>query len=492
MISLPVMDRFEPLLPHLKGEELSDNIRAAIITAHGLCGLSFQQIQDQSEGRIQRKSASRVWHHTNTSAQIALSTTAELDWYTLLEYTRDLARSGRPKALSATKKSKLRSGYLDDPSAPFAEVSQRQGLSISETTNRRVANSASPEHPKRILKRKRPHKLVLSAIDVENRRIYCNWLKERLVAPKGYIIPRKALFVMSDETPIYIGGPPRHNEFVSAYQGTPAHAIAKRVSGHPKFTLQLLASCCSDFTVQRPCMVFVKEDKQQKSEIQHQIDQSHALAKEKAQKQIQEASDLNSAAAKAVDQANKVQATRHVADLASGKKVARNKRALRPEQVFRVQEKDFKRTAEKGMDFAWYAYNWLIPELYPYYWKVSQNNPDCDVYLIEDNSSAHKRAREHLCDHQLQQGILFAPQPGNSPDLHPIETCFSALKDQLDNYQPAGSSKKDRQLAKEAVLWQWQNAESFESHIEAECSNQAFIHRMRLCIKSNYWNNFHA
>jgi len=66
------------------------------------------------------------------------------------------------------------------------------------------------------------------------------------------------------------------------------------------------------------------------------------------------------------------------------------------------------------------------------------------VYLVEDNSKPHKKAREHLAGHPLQQGIKFAPQPGNSLDLHPIERCFNALKDVTDEIKPTSTSKAER------------------------------------------------
>ena len=43
---------------------------------------------------------------------------------------------------------------------------------------------------------------------------------------------------------------------------------------------------------------------------------------------------------------------KHEEDIAAGKKVPKTKRDLKLDQVFKVDKKDFERTAEKGMDFA--------------------------------------------------------------------------------------------------------------------------------------------
>jgi len=141
--------------------ELPNNLRSAIITAHGLCGWGFQRIQDDSNGLIPRTTASDIWHHTVNSAQIALGTSSDISWYTLLEYIEPSKRSGRPKVVKGPLKTNLRQAILDNATAPFIEVAYEQGLDISATTTRAIAKSLSPSHPYRIVRRKRPHKLVL-------------------------------------------------------------------------------------------------------------------------------------------------------------------------------------------------------------------------------------------------------------------------------------------------------------------------------------------
>lgn len=165
---------------------------------------------------------------------------------------------------------------------------------------------------------------------------------------------------------------------------------------------------------------------------------------------------------------------------------------MHAKQVFKVTTKDYEGTAEKGMDFAWYVYNWLLSDLYPYYWKVCKNNPDCDVYLVEDNSGAHTKARQHLAGHPLQRGINFAPQPGNSPDLHPIERCFDALHDAMEDFKPSNTSIAEKSRAKEAIYWHRRDAEMISSRIEAMCDNSAFESRATKCIKSKGYNFFHG
>jgi hypothetical protein len=48
----------------------------------------------------------------------------------------------------------------------------------------------------------------------------------------------------------------------------------------------------------------------------------------------------------------------HRRDLEAKKKgTPKSKRPLTAKKVFKVNPKEFQRTAEKGIDFAWYAYN---------------------------------------------------------------------------------------------------------------------------------------
>lgn len=132
------------------------------------------------------------------------------------------------------------------------------------------------------------------------------------------------------------------------------------------------------------------------------------------------------------------------------------------------------------MDFAWYLYNWLLPHLYPYYYRVKHVNPDCDVYLVEDNSGAHTRAREFITDMDLLGGINFAPYPGNSPDLHPIERVFDAFEDALQDHKPSGTSIEARQLAMDANGWHWIHAESFGQRMEDMTDPAAFVKKAKL------------
>jgi len=178
-------------------------------------------------------------------------------------------------------------------------------------------------------------------------------LKQRLVRQPEHPEPKPVIFVMSDETPIHIGGPPRHNQFVSTREGALAHELSLQVDRHPKFTLQLLAACCSDHSILRPHKTFIQHSNTEKQEIQAQLDRCHRLAKERATAQIATAnSNPNSSAAQVVRKANIAMREKHEEDIAAGKKVPKTKRDLKLDQVFKVDKKDFERTAEKGMDFA--------------------------------------------------------------------------------------------------------------------------------------------
>ena len=178
--------------------------------------------------------------------------------------------------------------------------------------------------------------------------------------------------------------------------------------------------------------------------------------------------------------------------LCCAKNTPKTKRKLKPEQVFKVEKGDFERTAEKGMDFAWYAFNWLIPHLHPYYLEVAERNPDADVYLIEDNSGAHIKARRLLSGHPLQIDIKFAPHPGNSPDLHPIENIFDAFEDALQEFVPSGTSKEEVERAKEWVIDEWELATNFGQRLIDCCASRCFVKKARKCLKADGWNRFHG
>jgi hypothetical protein len=83
----------------------------------------------------------------------------------MLDYISPRERSGRSNAVTGALKTKLRQSFLDNAHDPFVEAAKSIGLDVVRPTAQGIAKSPSPEHPYRIVKRKRPHKLVLSEND---------------------------------------------------------------------------------------------------------------------------------------------------------------------------------------------------------------------------------------------------------------------------------------------------------------------------------------
>jgi hypothetical protein len=133
-----------------------------------------------------------------------------------------------------------------------------------------------------------------------------------------------------------------------------------------------------------------------------------------------------------------------------------------------------------------------MPHLYPYYYRVKQANPDCDVYLVEDNLGAHTRAREFIVDEDLLGGINFAPHPGNSPNLHPIKRVFDTFEDALQDHKLSGASIEAKEAAMDAIGWHWIHAESFGQRMEDMTDPAEFVKKARLCLRDNGENSFHG
>ena len=109
---------------------------------------------------------------------------------------------------------------------------------------------------------------------------------------------------MSDETPVHVGGPPRHEEIVTTREGAPADELSKMVDTHENFTLQTLAACCSDHSIPRPCKSFTLHTDIGKQDIHEDLKRCYVRADARATKQNKEAKIPSSAAAKAVQEAN--------------------------------------------------------------------------------------------------------------------------------------------------------------------------------------------
>lgn len=196
---------------------------------------------------------------------------------------------------------------------------------------------------------------------------------------------------MLDKTPVAFGGLDRHVEWLSAPKGTPTYKVPlKQQDSYPKFTLQVLATCSTNLLIKRPVKCFVKEDKDKKKDIEGKMARYKARAYKDATKAIEEAKKEGTNEQHIIQDANRRLLKQHGKDLAKNKpNTPKNKRWLTPKKVFKVDKKTFKRTAEKGIDFAQYLYNWLLSDLYPYYYKVKETNLDYNVYLIQDNLGAY-------------------------------------------------------------------------------------------------------
>jgi len=476
-------------------DQVPFEIRCAIITLSSLCGWKNPTIARVPGFDVSSQGIGQFIRHTIDSARIATQIEGDIPCYILLQYCQPSKRKGRPRILDPKGKTAFRQLLLDNNQDTFMTVVDDNNIPISRKTAHTLAKEPSPDHPLEIGRLKRPNKPILSSIDADTRISYTIWL-QRTIHNRLY---QRVIFIMSDETPLFIGGPPRSSEYITAYVGTDANTFATHSETHPKFTLQFLGACCSDLTITRPYKVWVLDDKDERDDIKGEITRAQQEVKKQLQKELEEAKDKSSKAYQKVIQANIEMNNKHRKDLEdkrTGKKkgyVPKTKKPLRAEQVFKFDKKDFKRTAEKGMDWAWYAYNWLVPHLYPYYHKVKRANPDCQVYLIKDNSPVHTRARRflQLINHPELEGIEFAPHPANSPDLHPIERVFDFFKKNLNIYVE-GASKKHKDKAGGEVTEEWRDAEAWESKIAMMTDNQRLLERAEKCQRAQGYNLFHG
>lgn len=114
--------------------------------------------------------------------------------------------------------------------------------------------------------------------------------------------------------------------------------------------------------------------------------------------------------------------------------VAENIRATAvglPEPYPETELKTRKVDRKGGID--WYIYRERIrnPHLYPSTQQAIQDFPDRDIMIIEDNAPAHIHHYHNIPRERL--GLQKLVWPANSPDLNPIKTIWTELKDKLQD-----------------------------------------------------------
>lgn len=131
----------------------------------------------------------------------------------------------------------------------------------------------------------------------------------------------------------------------------------------------------------------------------------------------------------------------------------------------------------------------LIDLLYPFYKEVQKANPTREVWLIEDNASAHQKAAKMCANMIKEKGIKKVDWPANSPDLHPIEDIWDQEKEMLSSKWKGlrGAGKGVQEQARKEVAKVWRSDEIFA---EAQRICMGWKAKLELCRELKGKNYF--
>jgi len=98
-----------------------------------------------------------------------------------------------------------------------------------------------------------------------------------------------------------------------------------------------------------------------------------------------------------------------------------------------------------GIDWDIYRERILNPLLYPFTQEAIRDFPKRDIIIMEDNAPAHIHHYHNTPRERL--GLQKLVWPANSPDLNPIETIWTELKDELrDQIGPRMTAREIRRV----------------------------------------------
>jgi hypothetical protein len=186
----------------------------------------------------------------------------------------------------------------------------------------------------------------------------------------------------------------------------------------PRFSKMQWDVACTDTRVKRPCLVWTRENQEQASVLARKLENQIKRLRSHVDFNRLEALKPGTSQNRYFEDLN-AQVDSHNASIPSGQRSGR-KRRFTIDRAFKYEA--LEREAKKGgLDFVWYAFNAYEQELFPYYQKIRDLNPHCQVYICEDNVGVHHKARRLLADQIHEFDIKFIDTPANSPDLQPIE-----------------------------------------------------------------------
>ncbi|PVH92277.1 hypothetical protein DM02DRAFT_635494 [Periconia macrospinosa] len=411
---------------------------------------------------------------------------------------RPPSKAGRPVTVRPLTElsANIRSALLENPSYKYvdaaSDVLHAAGKTACQNTLVRVAREHRDDaHPYAITRGIRSKKPKLNDEAQLERCKYSGWIIEQ-----SLLRVRGVIFVCYDETSKAMGGTNLRGgkQLYTRPVGVNSNDIAVPIKP-PKFHLMICAATSTATRVshKRPCVIWQDDDdahaaraenlKKLNQTLRNYVARKQALASTFGTPEYRQLRDINDRITKENTRAK----DRNRAEGRTGGGLRRGVRKLwTPEKLF--SQEDFVYTRGKGMSGAWFALEILQKHVFPYYIAVRDSHPEADVYLVMDNVRLHGLALRLLVPEIERLGILRAPHPPNSPDLHPIEHCFGRLEGFLDDYLVRGSSKHEKEQAIKYIQYIWQEDEGMRRYMDRHLSMDYFARVADRCL-SRFGNN---
>lgn len=295
------------------------------------------------------------------------------------------------------------------------------------------------------------------------------------------IIFRGAIFVFTDETWVEIGGVRREQKVSRPRRANPYDYCRPK----KRTAIRVMFWGSIAYGYKGPYHIWTKETKEEKDYFDTMVAKERQVNREIVD------SCRNNALIPGTEENRILQEIHN--EVVNGPRTATGRQRPRPppQWIWKYDKTIKRQSTEGGIDWIRYREIVLYPLIYPFLRLIKMDNPNQEIWLVEDNAPPHSGSVNHDSRWIAEMdplGIHRCNWPPNSPDLNKIEPLWDDYKDLIQTEGPFTGKSIDPTIIRELMVKDWGKL-SIET-INNRCAD--FRYKLELVVRNQGRNNFHG